>query len=265
MKLTNKTITPVIDADMVVFRAAAASEYEINWGNDLWTLHSYLNDGIITFKGMLDSIYEGLTKKVDLDITLNAPIMVFSDKSGDNFRKDILPTYKGNRVGKRKPVCYKPLREWVEEHYSCRCLPRLEGDDVMGILATMDSLPAPVILVSGDKDFKTVPCDFYDFLKDTLTHITERDALRNHAYQTLIGDTADNYKGCPSYGPVKAQRLLDKTEDDVLWATVIKTFEDAGLTAEDALVQARCAYILHAKDYDVGSGKLTLWNFPNNG
>lgn len=261
-KHTGATYTPIVDADMLVYMASVASEYEIEWANGLWTLHSYLDDAILNFKAILSDAYEGLLAKYPMESHLGTCVMAFSD-SDSNFRKEgVLPSYKENRKGKRKPVCYLPLKGWVEEHYPSLILPSVEADDVMGILATKypkDDL----ILVSRDKDFKTVPCTFFNFGTSELHHITERDAVRAHAYQTLVGDTADNYKGCPSYGDVKATKLLEKTEDKDIWNAVIGAFEKAGLTADDALVQARCAYILHAKNYNEDDGTIRMWGFPN--
>lgn len=262
MKHTSENITPVIDGDMFVFKATAATEYEIEWGNNLWTLHGYLDDGIFAFKNLMAEVYNNLYKKLPLEVLLTEPILAFSDPN-ENFRKRLLPTYKGNRIGKRKPVTYNPLREWVEHNYHCISYPSLEGDDVMGILATEPDKECPCILVSGDKDFKTVPCDFYDFNKDTLTHITERDAMRNHAIQTLTGDVADNYKGCPGYGPVKAKRLLEKVEDADVWKEVIKAYREAGVAAKDILTQARCAHILQAGEAD-DYGRIKLWSFSRD-
>lgn len=258
MKLTDGNVRPVFDGDMLLYKAAVASEFEIEWENGLWTLHSFLDDAIFHFKNNLNEILSTLTTKYQLD--LDIPLMALSDTN--NFRKDILPTYKANRVGKRKPVCYKALKEWLKENYRWACFDDLEGDDVMGYYATNPYLKQPVLLISCDKDFKTVPCDFYDYGKDVLHHITERDAMRALAYQTLVGDTADNYKGCPTYGPVKANKLLNATEDKDLWPTVIKAFEKQGLTERDALVQARCAHIMQFKDINLCTGKRMLWEFP---
>lgn len=259
----------VYDGDMLVYRAAAAAEYEVDWGDGLWTLHSFLDDAILNFKEMLNEANNKLLAHLGPDILFDGVVIAFSDSCA-NFRKDLLPDYKGNRAGKRKPVCYRALREWVESMYSSVCYPDLEADDAMSILATSPNKLHKCILVSGDKDFKTVPCDFYDFLKDSFVHISERDAMRNHALQTLTGDVADNYKGCPGYGPVKAKRLLDKVDDADVWDTVIKAYLDAGLTAEDALVQARVAYLLRYNDFKIIRNEggltagITLWRFPNN-
>jgi hypothetical protein len=54
-----------------------------------------------------------------------------------NFRLKVLPTYKGKRSNVRKPLVLKPVRQWlIEGKYKALVRPTLEGDDVMGILAT---------------------------------------------------------------------------------------------------------------------------------
>lgn len=76
--------------------------------------------------------------------------------------------------------------------------------------------------------------------------------------QTMIGDTADNYKGCPGIGIKTAEKLFNKY--GATWDTVVKSFKNAGCTEEDALVQARVARIL--RDEDFKDGKVKLWT-PN--
>ena len=79
--------------------------------------------------------------------------------------------------------------------------------------------------------------------------------------QVLTGDTADNYKGCPKVGPVKAEKILDKAEGDY-WPAVVEAFEKAGLGVDDALVQARCARILRTEDLTPNESEPPLWNPP---
>ena len=81
--------------------------------------------------------------------------------------------------------------------------------------------------------------------------------------QTLTGDTVDCYPGCPGVGPVKAQRILDEDGDEYdLWLNVVMAFEKAGLTEEDALVQARLARILTTSDYNYDKEEPILWTAP---
>jgi len=239
-----------MDADMLVFRACSSVEQEINWGDGLWTLHANENEANIK----VDEAVESLTNKVLNVLKYEgeyAILMCFSDK--DNFRKHILPTYKANRVGKRKPVCYYGTKAWVEDKYECRQKPNLEADDVMGILSTKLE---NAIIVSGDKDFKTIPGKFYDFSRDTLYDLSETEADYWHLYQTLLGDTTDGYTGCPGIGAVTAKKLLDA---ECSWHTVLQAFEKKGLSIKEAIVQAQVARILRCEDYDTNKGEPILW------
>lgn len=149
------------------------------------------------------------------------------------------------------------MKQWVEENYNCYQRSGLEADDCIGILATMKN--SNTIIVSGDKDFKTIPGRFYDFSRNEFYDITQEEADYWHLFQTLIGDTTDNYRGCPGCGPVSAKKLLDQSPT---WETVVAAFEKKGLTESDALVQARVARILRASDYDFAAKKPILWS-PN--
>ena len=42
-----------------------------------------------------------------------------------------MPEYKGNRRKTRKPITYKPLRDWCHDVYETFQRPTLEGDDVL--------------------------------------------------------------------------------------------------------------------------------------
>jgi len=77
--------------------------------------------------------------------------------------------------------------------------------------------------------------------------------------QTLMGDAVDGYKGCKGIGKIKANRLLDNTPQKNWWRMVVKTYEAAGMTEGDALVQARVARILRNKDYDSETKQPILW------
>jgi DNA polymerase-1 len=169
-----------------------------------------------------------------------------------NFRKDISDTYKGNRSWLKRPVVLKPLREWLLTQREAIVYPTLEGDDVMGILAT--SSDDETIIVSIDKDLNTIPGKFFQNEEKGVIEILPKEADYNHLYQTLVGDVADGYKGCPGIGAISAKKLL---EADPSWDTVVKAYKKAGLTEEDALVQARLARILRAEDYP--DGKVKLW------
>lgn len=245
----------LIDGDMVAFRWVSAAFTEVHWDEKIISAYIDFEEVKTSFKDEIDNIIETVPKMAHVRHTHPIkPILCFSDVK--NFRKDILDTYKANRKSGRKPLGYWPLVDWVKEHFNCFSLPTLEADDCVGILATTYPL---TIAVSGDKDFKTIPGRFYNWLTGEYTKVTKEQADRFHLYQTLIGDIADNYRGCPGIGPVTANKILDK---DCSWEAVVKTFEDKGLTEQDALVQARIARILRSTEYDMETHTIKLWTPP---
>lgn len=240
----------LFDADMILFESCAAVETEIQWEDDLWTLHSDAADA----KAKVDDRISSITDKVLTKLSHEGAyeiLMCFTDDN--NFRKTILPSYKANRIGKRKPVCYRGVKEWVFENYNTYQRTNLEADDCIGILAT---LKPNTIIISGDKDFKSVPGRFFNYRKDELYEISEDEADYWHMFQTLIGDTADNYSGCPGIGEKTAQKIL---ADGHSWANIVAQFEKKGLTEHDALTQARVARILRKEDYDFKNKAVKLW------
>lgn len=245
----------LIDADMIVFRACAAVEKTIHWYGDLWTLHSDAAEAKAGVDELVVSFVDKVMRHYDYEGSYEI-IMCFSDE--DNFRKRVLPTYKLNRGQKRRPLCFGAVKEWVQDNFKTCQMQGLEADDCIGILATEPSGDLKVI-ISGDKDFKTIPGYFYDFMRDSYYELSEAEADYWHYYQSLIGDRTDNYTGCPGIGAVRAKRLLD---DNASWSTVVEAYEKAGLTEEDALQQARVARILRYCDYDRKAQKPILWEPP---
>lgn len=250
----------LIDGDIIAYKASSSVQKDIDWGDGLWTCHAYLDDAIEQFKSILDVILEGIYENTLERYNVSDMLFFFSDK--DNFRKYYLPEYKSNRKNTRKPTCYRALVEWVYNTHKCvKPIKYLEADDLIGIYATTyDSS----MIVSMDKDFKTIPSKFFDFGRGEFRSISKDEADYWHMYQTLVGDITDGYKGCPSYGPVKAKKTLANITTDNLWDTVVKAYEKEGLTKDDAILQATMARILRKEDFDrFTEGELPpLWAPP---
>lgn len=235
--------TLLIDGDIVAYRYSSTVEQEVDWGDDVWSLWSDAKEAKQLILQYLDHLVEA-TAADDF-------VFTFSDK--DNFRKTIYPDYKSNRKGKRKPTCYKGVKTWLESEYKSIEMPGLEGDDVMGILATSGKYEETVI-VSEDKDMKTIPGLLWRAAE--MEDISEEYADYYHLYQTLVGDPTDGYKGCKGIGDKRATDILSK---DPTWEAVVKAYEKAGQTEEEALVQARLARILRASDYNTNTKEPILW------
>lgn len=273
--------TALIDGDLWAYQAASANEYECQWSPWLWTLHADLEASIAQFDTMI----------ADLQEAAKANKVVIALTDAVNWRKGVMPSYKAHRLKTRKPIVYRALREYIQERYTTFMRPTLEGDDVLGILATSKTIiPGEKIVCSFDKDLKTIP-GLHLRLDDEERKervISVQEADRFHLLQTLAGDTSDGYPGCPGVGMVNAERLLDggmalvprekiisrgerkgEVETDWKaerpaspWEIVVSAYERAGLGEEAALENARVARICRASDYDFAKKEVKLWHPP---
>ena len=228
--------TALIDGDILAFQAAAATEVPVKWDDDQWTLHASEADGQ---RHVLDAL-----QSIAKETKCTSMVIYLTGKK--NFRTEILDSYKANRKDTRKPLTLKALKDWMIEEHDAVLKEPYEADDLIAIHATKDT---NTVIVSEDKDFMSVPCALYNPRhKDRgVVTVTLEEADRYFYSQVLTGDTADNYKGCPKVGPVKADKILDAADGDY-WPAVVAAYESTGLSEEDALVQARCARILRTSD-----------------
>jgi|TARA_R110000822_G_scaffold13911_5_gene49078 5'-3' exonuclease len=248
MERKMKTRTLLIDADIVLYKVASMVEVATDWGDGIWTLHSDLKEAIPSLNKCVESYLE----KLDTDIAK----MCLTGHN--NFRKKVHSEYKANRLNKRKPLVLGALREYVEATYDCLCEDNLEADDLMGLYSQHVIPNNENIIVSIDKDMRTIPCKLCVDGEEILT-ISKDQADYYFAIQCLTGDSTDNYHGCPGVGPVKAKAILDKAEGSY-WEAIVAAYKKAELTEKQALQQARLAYILHdAKDYNFKTKKVKQW------
>lgn len=239
--------TILIDADITLYQVATTNEEPTRFHNGLWVLWA---DESKTKKDFDEAIENIVTQT-------NADDYLLCLTSPTNFRKDILPSYKGNRKETRKPMMLPFLREHVMKNHKYDMREGLEGDDLLGIYGTDPNAKDERVIFSADKDMKTLPAKHWDADWALVREITEEDANRWWLYQSLTGDTTDGYKGCPKVGPVAANKILDK---DCSWEAVVAAFEKAGLSTFEALQQAQVARILRYENYDLETDTLKVWN-----
>lgn len=242
----------VFDGDMIVFQACSSVEHEVNWYGEIWSLWADAADAKVEVDNRIEDITNSVLDKLNYEGEYTITLCFTGT---DNFRKRILPIYKQNRLTKRKPVCYKAVKEWAKRHYRNYERYNLEADDLCGILATKNK--GHTVIISGDKDFKSIPGVFYNFMKREIYTISEKEADYFHLLQTLMGDVADNYTGCPGIGIKTAQKLF--AEKGVSWQTVVDAFAKKGFSQEYALQQAQVARILRFGDYDFKTEKVKVW------
>lgn len=258
--------TLLVDGDIFIYRCALHAQETVDWGDGLicswantFTAQRYLKHTLTT-----------------LQSTLNADHMIIALSSPVNFRKNLDPTYKGNRRNREPLLVHKNLREFVKTTFAFQELSGLEGDDVLGILATTPDGKNAVetgtdksadelgtgepVIVSIDKDLQQIPGRHYNFDKPDLgvNEVTSHQATLFFYTQVLTGDATDGYSGCPGIGAKGAKILEGVTTSTEAWESIVKAYEKAGLSENDALLQARLARILRHGDYSLSTG-VTLW------
>lgn len=255
----------LIDADITLFRAAAACEREVRYDDHNHVLYSNADEVWTAVEHQLKYYREHLG---------DGP-MHFALTGSNNFRRTLWSDYKGGRS--RKPLCYGYVREKMIGDLDARFVDTLEADDLLGIWATGGKIKDATI-VSLDKDLKTIPGRVWrpPANKDQepeLYKIGEANADYWWLTQTLTGDTTDGYKGLPGCGPKVAEKILQGPQDafnrdvampqgeflKLAWPAVVAAYEAKGLGVDDALLQARLARILRASDWDSANKKVILW------
>ena len=241
----------LVDGDLLSYKLSSALEQVIDWGNDNWTLWSDFRMAKQLWTQSI-AFYMGLTKSKN-------PIICFSDTK--NFRKQLDSSYKSYRKKIRKPICYKALRDWIEKTHQCVSYKGLEGDDTIGILAT-GKYKNNCVIISGDKDMRTIPAWQLCIIDDQLEKVDNELANYHFCTQVLTGDQTDGYKGCQGVGAVKASRILLKPKTlDGMWDAVVHEFLRNGYVVDDVYHQARLARILRAKEYNIKTNQPVLWKY----
>lgn len=237
----------LIDGDIIAYKAAAAAEKPINWGEGLWTLHAWEDDVCVIIDEFIEKLYDKELFGDGYEVALS---------SSSNFRKDINPDYKANRTNTRKPMLLGFARDYIMATHNGTLSFNLEADDVLGIGATASE---NCVIWSEDKDLLTV---YGNHLIDgKVEYITGYEADYKFFTQVLTGDATDNYSGCPNIGPATAEKIFKKADKDgvPLWDAILAAYEKEGLNEDFVLMQARMAYILHNGDYNENTGEVKLW------
>ncbi len=248
----SKKTTLLIDADVLAFEAAVIAEESIEWKDEMWTVHA---DMALAKARVINRVEEFKDMMKTDSVT-----MCLTDRA--NFRRILNPDYKANRSKSRLPIILRQVKQWIIEDLNGQMWANLEADDIISILATDKEMDEETIIISIDKDFKSVPGIFYDYNKGEYHQPSEEEADNYHLVQTIAGDHTDGYSGVPGIGVTRAERLLQS--DGYTWETVVKSYEKAGLTEQEALTNAWMARLLRADNYSFRTNTIKkLWT-PRN-
>ncbi|MEE8467856.1 MAG: hypothetical protein V3T22_05345, partial [Planctomycetota bacterium] len=198
----------LLDADILVYECAHRAQTTMDWDGD----------GEKTATANFPACQEDfkLTVRTMIrELDASEVIVVLSEDDRDaNFRRKLYDGYKRAREGAKstpRPVLFGALREWITKEFDAKIKPGIEADDTLGILATHPGRAlTDQVICSIDKDLLTIPGSHFNWRKPDLgvVHISEEAADYNHLFQTLVGDSTDNYPGCPGIGVKRAAKVL---------------------------------------------------------
>lgn len=184
--------TALIDGDILVYAAGFAGSR----GEEPQLLEHVLSNA----RRIIDKILRE-TEVHDYKIFLTG------EKS---FRKEISNTYKANRDESHKPQFFQELKDYLINHHDAEVTTSgIEADDAMGLASNEET-----VICTLDKDLDTVPGWHYNWRRDHYYHMTSDEADMFFWEQMLMGDAADNIKGVPGIGPVRATKLLHGVEKE---------------------------------------------------
>jgi DNA polymerase-1 len=203
---------------------------------------------------------EYLEERLNFDIASWTPpgvekiYIALSCSRSDNYRRDYWSQYKAHRdINKHTPEALPEAEQYVRTLGTPLSVPRLEADDLMGMMASSGK----AIAVTIDKDLRSVPGWHWNPDKEEApVLVDEALADRNFYTQWLTGDSTDNVPGIWKLGPKKAATLLDSTPPQNWPALVLATYEQKkdkdgnNYNLDYAISQAICVRILRDGEYN---------------
>eukprot|EP00919_Chromeraceae_sp_WS-2016_P057124 GHVR01135477.1.p1 GENE.GHVR01135477.1~~GHVR01135477.1.p1 ORF type:complete len:264 (-),score=44.03 GHVR01135477.1:419-1210(-) len=253
--------TALIDADIAAYKAAARAEdnLERDYGFGGCSLDEQ------RCRDLCDQYVQEWASACKAD-----NIIVCLSDPDDNWRKKLsarhpeMRQYKAHRPSDDlKPKLLPLAKNWLAHNYMSFIRPRLEADDILGILQTAGDkfVKGETVIVSEDKDLRTIPGLLYAPHRHELgvIDISPLDADRFHMYQTVVGDPTDNFFGAKGAGPKAAEHIVHEDRAH-LWDAVLFEFQSRGMSEDDALYNARMAHILRSTEYNHTTKKLRLWS-----
>ena len=220
----------LIDADTVAFGCAASAE-----DSELWVATSRADQMI---ENMLTA-----TGADEYELWFSGP---------NNFRYQIYPEYKANRIKTYRPKWEQDVKTHMTEVWNANLTDGIEADDMVGIrqMELKDTMISHV-----DKDINMIPGMHYNWelvrlgkviREAKIYEVSHNEADLTFFTQLLVGDPTDGIKGVPGIGPKRAKALLDmcNTTEDYL-----QMLEDQYSCFEEMDMNASCLWI-HRKHND---------------
>lgn len=211
----------LFDGDIFVFRVAVSTKEE----------------SLAIAKARLDEAIEKVLYR------MNTREYIFFLSGSDNFRYNVNPEYKANRREAVDPIHREDLKVHAIMKWNAVVSHGIEADDAMAMeqMRTDPTGDYPeTVIVTIDKDLNMVPGPHYNFVKEILFSVSEKEGIRFFWEQLLIGDKVDNIIGIAGLGPVKSKRALQDAEtEDEMFEIVREIYNDD----ERLAMNARCLWM----------------------
>jgi 5'-3' exonuclease len=229
--------TALIDGDIVAYRCAAVADKEAP--------HDPITKAI--------SLADNWIAKIAVD--LNATDVKIFLTGPTNFRKDVYPEYKQNRVGKPRPTAINDVHFFLSGVLGAEISENMEADDLLSINQTENT-----IICSIDKDLLQVPGKHYNIVSKTFSEVSQIEGLRTLYMQLIKGDQSDNVPAfdgkfrsqTPQFVQKHLDPLLAMTNEYDMWLHCISVYHDFGVydtldVLSTMIRNMRCLYLLKHK------------------
>jgi len=167
----------------------------------------------------LEQALETLENKIkNIKYITNSDDLVFFLTIGRNFRFDLLPTYKQNRDGNKRPEYTKELKQYLIDKYNAIQNSELEADDM--VCDVYRSNPDKYMIASIDKDILyNMVGTHLNLYNMTIVETSVEYAYEHFHKQLIIGDVTDNIPSlCKGIGENRLKdisKISNKTYEEI--------------------------------------------------
>lgn len=188
--------------------------------------YAFIKNPRINSKGLNTSAVMGFVNTLNEILTKENPTHIgVAFDHGKTFRDEAFPAYKAQREA--TPEDIRASVPIIKDIISAMNIPVLqadgfEADDVIGTLATKAGLAGvPTYMLTPDKDYEQLVRDNVFIFRprhgggyETMgpAEVNEKYGLTSPSQVidllALMGDSADNFPGCPGVGPKTAAKLI---------------------------------------------------------
>lgn len=154
-------------------------------------------------KDKFDSMIKRLIREFVTD-----RIYIAWDCGGTQWRKEILPEYKADRIKEGKEKLHLAIEQCKTLNYKHFCIENFEGDDIVYALCKI--VDGYKVIVSADKDFVHLlqrgVCDkLYNPISKQFRETPDYDDV---SYRAIVGND-DNLPGLKGKGPAFAKKYFE--------------------------------------------------------